>query len=231
MSALTAAPIAACWCLAAALAAGVPLAQSKTPPAEWDGLVLHESKRVNLLYLRPGASLQGYKRVLLQPLQVSFDKNWDPNRSQRSSASRLTKEDFDTIKRKLAEEFAKGSAEELAKGGYTVVTEAGADVLEVQPFIINLYITAPDKPAAGGSRTYVADSGYMTLVAELRDSETDAILARAVDHFSATRSTTFQLSSSVANMADARRAIAKWATALRAALDEANADAAPAAHK
>ncbi len=229
----TAAGIAACCCLAAAVSAGAPvaLAQSKSPPAQWDGLVQHDSKRVSLLYLRPGVSLQGYKRVLLQPLQVSFDKNWDPNHNQPSSARRLTRDDFDRIKKTLAEEFAKGAAAELAKGGYSVVTEAGDDVLEVQPFVVNLYITAADKQAPGRSRTYVANTGYMTLVAELRDAQTDAILARAVDHFSGTRSTTFQLSGSVANMADARRAIAKWAAALRAALDEANADAAPAANQ
>jgi len=190
------------------------------PPQEWDGLQLTPSKRVSRLYLRPGASLKGYKHVRLAPLQVAFDKNWNPNAS-RVGQSRLTNDDFEKIKKALAEEFAKVWAKDLADAGYDVVTEAGDDVLDVTPFVIDLYIAAPDKPTAGRSRTYTADPGRMTLVAELRDSDTGQILARAIDARQSSWST-FQVSSSVSNMAAASQMISRWASTLVDALNAAN---------
>ena len=60
----------------------------------------------------------------------------------------------------------------------------------------------------------------MTLVAELRDSVTGEILARAVDARSGRSSGTWTVTNRVTNTADARRAIGIWATALRQGLDE-----------
>ena len=104
--------------------AALHLAVAANAPKEWDGLELRPSKNVDLLYVRPGASLEGYKRVRLEPLQVAFDKNWDPNRG-RMGANRLTESDFEKIKQALAEEFASVSESELAKGGYVLVKEPG----------------------------------------------------------------------------------------------------------
>jgi hypothetical protein len=201
--------------------AALHFAVAADAPKEWDGLEQRPSKNVDLLYVRPGATLAGYKRVRLEPLQVAFDKNWDPNRS-RSGTNRLTAADFEKIKKALAEEFAKVCESELAKGGYVLVKESGDEVLDVQPFVVDLYIAAPDKPQAGRSYTYTADPGHMTLVAELRDSETNQILARVVDKRSASTSGMYQLSTSVSNMGAARQIIARWASALRNALDVAN---------
>ena len=211
-------------CAAFALAAAGSLtsaAAAKEPPKEWDGLELRKSKNVAALYVRPEASLAGYKHVRLEPLQVQFDKNWDPNAS-RMGTNRLTADDFDRIKQGLAEEFVKVTKDELARSGYDLVTEAGEDVLDVTPIIVDLYINAPDKPYAGRSRTYTADQGRMTLVAELRDSETQQILARAIDPRQATGTGTFQITTSVSNLAAAAQIIQRWARALRQALDAAN---------
>jgi hypothetical protein len=213
----------AMFCVLAALTtfAVFPASSAAGPPTDWDGLELRPSKSVNLLYVRPDASLAGYKHVRLAALQVSFDKNWNPNAS-RTTTNRLSKDDFERIKKALAEEFASISAKELAKGGYDVVSEAGEDVLDVTPFIIDLYITAPETMTPGRSRTYTADQGRMTLVAELRDSETGQILARAIDRRGASWGGRFQVASSVSNMAAARQIIARWASALREELDAAN---------
>ena len=206
----------AVFCVLAAVTAA-----AATPPAEWDGLELRPSKRVNLLYVRPDASLAGYKHVRLAPLQVRFDKNWKPNAS-RTLSNRLDKDDFERIKKALAEEFARVCAEELARGGYDLVTDAGEDVLDVDPAVIDLYIAAPDKMTPGRTRTYTADPGRMTLVAELRDSDTGQVLARVMDRASASWGGRFQVASSVTNMAAAQQIIARWASALREELDAAN---------
>jgi hypothetical protein len=205
-------------CVVSLTAPGLAAAQASK---EWDGLEQRKSAAVNSLYVRPDASLEGYKHVRLEPLQVSFDKNWKPNAS-RTGARRLTAADFDNIKKALADAFATTTSGELAKGGYDVVTEAGEDVLDVSPSVIDLYIAAPDKMTAGRSRTYTADAGHMTLVAELRDSETGQILARVIDKRRAPSSGTFQLTTGATNLGAAQQIIARWASSLRNALNAAN---------
>src|SRR5215469_6916477 len=117
---------------------GVPSACAAAAEQEWDGLELRNDRRVDRLFVRPGASLAGFQRVRLERLQVSFDRNWDPNRSRRGT-QRLTNADFDRIRSALADEFARVATQELQRGGYQVVTEAGEDVLDVQPFIVDLF--------------------------------------------------------------------------------------------
>lgn len=201
------------------LTAGLAPVAAADAPKEWDGLVLQSGKRVSLVYVRPGASLKGYKRVRLEPLRVSFDKNWKPNQT-RDLSRHLSKQDFENIKTALAKEFAKTFAAELAKGGYQVVTETGDDVLDITPLVIDLYIAAPEGSNMGRRAVYTAEPGRMTLVAELRDSVTNQILYRIVDTRDATWGDTFQMGTSGSNMAAAQRVIALWANALREALDE-----------
>lgn len=196
------------------------VATAAQPPTEWDGLQLRNSRLVDRLWVRPEASLAGYKRVRLARLQVYFDRNWRPN-AGRTGLNRLTTSDFDRIKNTLADEFARTFTSELAKGGYQVTEEAAEDVLDIQPFIVDLVVTAPSTRSAGSTWTYTANAGRMTLVAELRDSETGQIIARAIDAQRARGSGPFQITNNVTNMAAARQALSQWARALRQALDEA----------
>jgi len=189
-------------------------------PDEWDGLVLRPGTRLNAIFVKPDAEIVAYRNVLLDPVQVSFARNWDPNRGGRSAASRLNADDVVAIKDGLAEMFRETFRAELARGGYLLVDEPGPDTLRVAAAIIDLYVTAPDTRSPGRTRTYTANSGRMTLVAELRDSVTGEILARAVDRRSGRSGGTWNVTNSVTNSADARRAIRIWATALREALDE-----------
>jgi hypothetical protein len=207
--------------MAGALSGVRPVMAADAPPAEWDGLVRVNSKQIDHLYKLPEADFSGYKRVRLDPIEVEFDKNWKPNDSTRSPSSRLTSSDIEKIKKTLAEEFRKVFTEELTKNGYPVVTEDGDDVLRVSAAIVNLYITAPDKMTAGRSRTYTTNAGHMTLVAELRDSVTGKLMARAVDNVQARDTGTFMMTTSVSNLASARTALIKWARVLREGLDAA----------
>jgi len=101
------------------------------------------------------------------------------------------------------------------------VNEDGEDVLRVSAAIVNLYINAPEKMSAGRSRTYTTSAGYATLVAELRDSVTGKLMARAVDSVQGRDTGSFQITNSVTNMSAARNALSKWARVLREALDDA----------
>lgn len=191
-----------------------------TQPEEWDGLVRQPHPRLQAVFVKPDAEIPAYRNVMLDPVEVSFARNWDPARGGRSQLSRLSADDMDAIRANVADLFRETLRAELARGGYQLVDQAGADTLRVTAAIVDLYITAPDTMSAGRSRTYTANSGRMTVVAELRDSLTGEILARAVDARSARTAGTLTIANRVTNSADARRAMGIWATALRQALDE-----------
>lgn len=194
-----------------------PAAPSKQPPTvSHDGLQLTTSKNVDLLYLREGATLAGYRQVLLDPIQVAFDKQWSKERRDIDADER------ERIRNGLAEEFHKVFTEELQKnGGYQVVTAVGPDVLRVTAAIVDLYVTAPDINTPGRTRTYAVSSGHMTLIAELRDAESGAILARAADRREAMDNMTLQWTTRASNTADARQILKRWASVLRKGLDSA----------
>lgn len=190
------------------------------PVEEWDGLVRQSGTRINSLFVRPDAAIVEYRNVMIDPVEVRFARNWEPNRGGRSSLNRLDAGDMAAIQANLADMFRETFRAELERGGYQLVDVAGPDTLRVSAAIIDLYITAPDTMSAGRSRTYTANAGRMTLVAELRDSLTGEILARAVDPRSARSSGTLSFTNRVTNTADARHAMGIWATALRQGLDE-----------
>ena len=54
------------------------------PPQEWDGLVRRENKKLDNVYVGPDVEFKAYKRVSLDPVEVKFDKDWDPNSGSRS---------------------------------------------------------------------------------------------------------------------------------------------------
>jgi hypothetical protein len=201
----------------AAVVAGCATAPTKQ---EWDGLVRQPNTRLDAVFVRPDAEIVAYRNVLLDPIEVSFSRNWEPNRGGRSGLNRLDAGDIAAIKTDLAALVREVVAAELARGGYQLVDTAGPDTLRVTAAIVDLYVTAPDTMTAGRSRTYTANSGRMTLVAELRDSMTGELLARAVDARSGRSAGTWTVTNRVTNTADARRAAGVWATALRRALDE-----------
>ena len=189
-----------------------------------EGLVRVDTKAVDAAFRRPEARMSTYSKLLLKPITVQFATNWDPKDSG-SALYDMHEPDREKIKSELAAVFAEVFKRELEKGGYPLVTEPAADVVEMQAAIVNLYITAPDvsMEVAGRSKVYTSDAGHMTLIMQLHDSVTGQLLARAYDHSNAD-SSTWTWSNSVTNTAEAKQIIAAWARALRKAWDASRAD-------
>jgi Protein of unknown function (DUF3313) len=110
-------------------------------------------------------------------------------------------------------------------GGYQIVNAPGPDVLHLSAAIIDLNITSPDQMTGGRSYVITASKGSMTLVAELRDSESGELLARAIDRATDDSSIRMELANSVTNYAAAQTAADHWAHILRERLDAARAAA------
>ena len=187
----------------------------------YDGLEPVKVKGISLAYRRPGATLAGYRRVKLDPVDVRFDKNWNPTRT--GSRLPLGAAEREAIRSDLAklvqEQFEKALS---AKGGYPVVAESGPDVLRLGIHVVNLYINAPDAGAAGPSYSFVTSAGEMTLFMEMFDSESGQILARVVDRQQARQANMVSMANRVTNVGEAADITAAWARILRDAFDRAH---------
>jgi hypothetical protein len=192
------------------------------PPQEWDGLVRRDSKKLDNVYVRPNVQFKAYKSVMLDPVDVKFDKNWDPNSGTRGVSGRITNEDIEKIRTELSALFADEFTKRLTKAGYPVVTARGDDVLHVQAAIIDLYVNAPEKQTAGISRSYTMDAGRATVVMQANDSVTGQTLARVVDTQQGLDNGRLTWTTSVSNSAEARRIVGLWAQAVVRALDKVN---------
>ena len=194
-----------------ALSAATPALAAK-PPTEWDGLVKVKAKKFELVYLLPGADFRGYAKVMIDPTEIAFEKNWqrDYNSSSRIGGERLSDKDVAA----MADEGRKSAAQILqkayAEGGYPVVAEAAADVLRVRTALVDITVSAPDTNTAMNVRTYTRDAGGATLVVEARDSLTGALLGRAIDSRTID-DFTMQWRNSVSNRADFERQLQTWA--------------------
>jgi hypothetical protein len=190
------------------------------PPETWDGLEYRKTKGLDAVYVRPGAEFKAYLNVVLDPVQVAFDKDWDPNRDTRSVSRRLSTADMQEIKDEMASEFRRIFAEQLAAGGYDVVAKPLDDTLRVSAALADVYINAPDTMTAGRTRTYTMNAGRMTLVMELRDGPTGQLLARVVDRHVGSETGYLETTNSVTNSAEFRRAVTAWAKRLVTGLDK-----------
>jgi Protein of unknown function (DUF3313) len=214
--------------LVAALAATLALTNAHSASKELeeamshDGLAKISVKGIDMAYALPGQSLASYTRVMIdQPVEVAFAKNWDPDKT--GSRFKLSTEERDNIKKGVGQLVYDEFVKELqTKGTYPIVTEEAPDVLRLRITIINLYVNAPDTMEAGRSRTYTTSAGEMTLVLEMFDSESGAIMARVLDRRESRNTGRAMMSSSVTNSQEARLMASSWARILREALDRAH---------
>lgn len=182
-------------------------------PGSWEGLVEVRAKRMDAAYVRPGADFRPYTKVMIDPAEVAFQKDWmtNVNRSGRSLSNEVTDQDAGRIAAAARSNFGDVFTEAFRTGGYDVVTAAGPDVLRLAPAIVDLYINAPDTGAAVATRSYTMESGEATLVVEARDSATGALLGRVLDRRETRRTPGPQITSSVSNLGDFRVLFQRWA--------------------
>ena len=200
----------ACLAIAPAWSAG-------PPDTTEDGLKLTTVKGIDLAYVRPGASFASYKRFMVDPADVAFAKDWKPDRP--GSMLPISKGEREEIRTGLAKLFNETFGSELQKGGYAIVKESAPDVLRVSAKLVDVYINAPNVGTAARGKTFVLSAGRMTLVVELRDSETGAVIARAADRSQAREYQQAQWSTGPWNVGEATDMIKAWAKILRERMD------------
>jgi hypothetical protein len=180
--------------------------------ANMEGLVEVKSKRLDSAYLAPGADFRPYTKLMVDPTQTAFHKDWMKNMNNRRDISRMIDSDQAQEMLEAARtNFSEVFNEVFTKAGYAIVDKPGPDVLRVTPGVVNLYVNAPDLQAAGRSTSYTANAGEATMILELRDSQSNALLGRVFDRRETHESLGMQMSNRVTNIADFRMLFKSWA--------------------
>src|SRR5690242_13888676 len=101
---------------------------AQTSTVTWDDLVQVNTRKFDQVFLLPGADFRGFTKVMLDPTEVAFHRNFERN-SSRSVNNRVTANDV----RRLSDEVQSGFGETFTSvfegAGYRVVTTPGPDVL------------------------------------------------------------------------------------------------------
>jgi hypothetical protein len=204
------------FCLALLLAACA--STSSAPPAVWDGLAYRSGDSTSALYARPGASLNGYRRIVLQPLVVYPVEGWLPvyrvNTSMPIAPHVPSSRERQYIEENIGPEFTRILAEELAQGGYRVVGQVDPETLLIRTALANVYM---EKSSTGRARA--GYPGTMTLVVDLSDGVTGQSLLRYIDTKRG-RYGYLEFPNSVAMNNEFRHDVRDWARKLQAVLGE-----------
>jgi hypothetical protein len=210
--------------LIAAAALSVTAVAGAKAPDTWDGLTLVKSKRLENVFLLPDADFRAYTKVILDPAEVAFRKDWqrDVNSGGRGLSGRVSDRHARDILDEARKRFERIFAEAFRKAGYELVTEPGEDVLRVSTALLNLDVQAPETMAAGRTRTYSREAGHATFVLQVRDSLSGQLLGRAIDAQWAGDNGAF-MRNKVMNIADFEQLFAQWAKRSTQGLDQLKA--------
>jgi hypothetical protein len=198
--------------IAATLLIAIPGTGFAQLPPEMSDLKPVKSKNYDQVYLLPGADFGAYKRVMIDPAQVSFNKNWMKDTRSASLTDRrgIPPEQAKQIADAAREAVGSIFQDAFKRAGYDVVTTSGPDVVRLTPAVINLYVNAPAGSAA--TRTYAVSAGEATLVLAVRDSVSGALIGMALDkRETRTAMSGPVLADSVTNRAEFEVLFRRWA--------------------
>jgi len=191
--------------------------------AALEGLVKVQGSRVDAAYLMPGVDFRTYTKVMLDPTEVAFRRNFQRNFNRGPSVSgRISDDEMTRAADRVRSGFGEIFAEAYRNAGYEVVTQSGPDVLRLRTGVLNLFVNAPDRMSSARIRTYSVEAGEATLVIEARDSMSGALLGRAFDRRIAGDNFAGQRTS-VSNQADFEQLFHQWAQISVRALGELKA--------
>ena len=175
---------------------------------------------VGAVYLKPGVQFATYAEVVIKPVEVSYKNPPRPmtSFSQRIGNYALDQDSMDRLKRGLRRVLAR----ELAGSkSLTVVSDEGPNRLVVYPRIVGLVWEVP--LAQGGESSLVHRTGAMTLISEIRDSQTGELLVYVADRRDIRPQDTGLIGGFVNrpsnNWAGVRNVSTLWARLLRETLD------------
>lgn len=216
---------AALVCLSAVVGCAAPtptIDTSAEAEMTFDGLYPLKDTRADMAWARSDVDLTQYSKIMLQGVGVEYRPGGESGRSFISRSRGGPYEVTEAQKERFESVMREAFVEELRKSEhFTIVSEPGPDVLLIRGALLDVVSYVPEEPIGVRSEIYLSRVGEATIVLELRDSITEAILARAIDRRAAEEMGGYmQESNRVNNMAEVRRLARTWAGMLRGRLDE-----------
>ena len=197
---------------------------SMKPPAEEppaDELVRVPSRPEGGVFRDIRADFTGYKRLMIEPLTVTFSEGW------RRRHPTITDAEIHRIVVEAAEIFQEQFLRVMVENGpYELAEVREADVLVVEPRMLDLDIPAPESGAEPMSRTLVARPVSMHMTSELRDGVSGALLMRVMMYDGEPgygNSMRSRWAYRVTNAREILGSLAKWSNLVRESLDVAKA--------
>ena len=196
-----------------------------------DGLTRLDRTVMDSVWARKGMDISGVSKIMLDKVGVEYRNVTGPYSGRAGAGtstartSRVNEFQLDAETRALFEEEI-GSAfrEELARSEvFEIVDEPGPDVLLIRGGLLDVVSRVPPE-TVGRSRIFIDRVGEATLLFEIRDSESNMIIARAIDRRAAESSMGMRESTRVTNRAEVRRLGRSWGSILRDGLEAAIAD-------
>lgn len=186
----------------------------------FDGLHPIKGGTADAAWARPGADISQYSKIMLQGVGIEYRPGGETGRLYRPGSGDDYFEITDKQKEKFEEILREAFLKELgASEHFTIVDEPGPDVLLIRGGLLDVVSYVPPEPM-GRTEIFLSRVGEATLVLEIRDSISEAIIARAVDRRAAENvARGFSRSNPVMNKAEVRRMARAWARLLRERLD------------
>jgi len=187
-----------------------------------DGLVRAKGSRFDDIWVKPDIDMAGYDALLIEDVRVAYKRK--PNARRYSTAGSnfaLDPGQIEALKALLRETLIEQIGESKE---WTLASAAGPNVLMIEPGLVDLVVKVPTD-APPNSTVYTTSAGEVTLLLELRDSETGELLARVADRSEARRpgagSQDLYWSNPVSNRAALKTMFKRWSRVLMARLDTA----------
>lgn len=194
------------------------------PDAEvtFDGLTRVDNTVMSMVWVRPGAELDAYNKVMLVGAGIEFREASGPTSGSTSSMRRssqtefpLSEADQERLRETVSEAFTSAMT---GSDRFELVNEPGPGVLMVRGGLLDVVSRVPPDPV-GRSRIFLDSVGEATLVLEIRDSQSKQIYVRAVDRRAAERAGMAVEANTVSTWAEVRRLANRWAGQLRRGVD------------
>lgn len=168
-----------------------------------------------------------FNRIQLEQASVAFRKHWVRDQRNRSG-NRPTPKDIERVKADLSEQLNEVFTRELTKNDAFMMTDGdGEDVLRITPKIIDLDVYAPDRMRNHIGYSMTDSQGNMTLVLEIHDSQSGALIASVRQYGEDRRKDWFEWTTSVTNRRAAGFILERWGNDLRDWLVEARSGPRP----
>ena len=185
-----------------------------------DGLAPVRGARMDRVWVRPGLDLTPYEGIIFQGAGIAY-RPVDAQRARRGMSTRSgTTFPLTEAQRSRLQGIVRAAfEEELAQvERFEIVGEPGPGVLLLRGGLIDVVSLVPPERAASVD-VYLRSVGEATLVLELVDSESGAVLVRTADRRAAERRGYMMEANPVTSWAEVRRLANAWASLLRERLD------------